>query len=81
MDDSSALTAMRSASKYSGRVVAVRAPIRSRDYFILSVDRDGFASGQVGQIDAVPLSLKADVECLMAQPDALKPGTNAHRVQ
>ena len=51
------------------------------DDFVLSVDGDGLAAGQVGQIDAVPLSLKADVEALVTQPRPSKSGTDAHRVQ
>ena len=51
------------------------------DDFVLSVDRDGLASGQLGQIDAMPPPLKADEESLVPQPRASKSRTDAHRVQ
>jgi len=51
------------------------------DDFVLPVDGNRFACRQVGQIDAVPLSLKADVESLMTQPCTLETCADAHRRQ
>src|SRR6185503_8230132 len=51
------------------------------DDFILPVDGDRFASGELGQIDAMPRPAKADIESLVAQAGASQSCTDTHRVQ
>ena len=49
--------------------------------FVLPVDRDGLAAGQVSEINVMATPLKADVEPVMSEACASEPRPDTHRVE
>jgi hypothetical protein len=47
----------------------------------LAIDRDGLARGELGEIDAMPPSLEADVKALVTQAAALQACVHTHRLE